>query len=91
MKNVQKSSWAREWIQMPTFEEYEREADEIDELVLAEERRARNREVKRKARERRKKNPLARLKCKCGRPAKAIINGKTLCALCLIELKGGEK
>ena len=77
---------------MPTWFEYEREADEIDEYLIAEQKRAKNREYQRKSRAKRKANPLSNFKCDlCDKKASAIINGKTLCKLHLIESKGGEK
>lgn len=77
---------------MPSFYEYEAECNEIDEYLIAEQKRARNREYQRKSREKNKENPLSNLKCDlCNQSAKAIINGKTLCESHLIESKGGEK
>jgi hypothetical protein len=83
---------------MPTWYEYERECDEIDDYLISEQKKAQKtlqntlRQRERRARLKQKQNPLSNFKCDlCGKKASAIINGKTLCKSHLIQLKGGTK
>ncbi len=75
---------------MPTWYEYEREANEIDELVALQRRRANNIKSTRKSRANNKSNPLGNIKCRCKRKAIVIIHKEPLCKRCF-EKKEKEK
>lgn len=83
---------------MPSFYEYEAECNRIDEVMIAEQKKAKRtlqntlRQRERRARLKQAQNPLSTFKCDlCDKKASAIINGKILCKFHLIELKGGNK